>query len=100
MVPVHAHLQPLSELWTLKQMVFLPPLPFLLCYPHLLFRVKAEGETVCLCAQSVSEVGFMDETPPETIAVSVLSQLFNSVLSPPSLRKVFYVAIFHEYTGD
>lgn len=55
-VLVHAHLQQLIELWTLKQMVFLPPLPFLVCYPQLLFRVKAEDETVCLCAQSVSEV--------------------------------------------
>lgn len=91
---MHAHLQQLSELWTLKQMVFLPPLLFLLCYPHLLFRVKAEGETGCLCAQSVSEVCRWN--PPET--VFCLSQ-FNCA-PPPSLRKVFYVVICHEYSGN
>ncbi len=48
---------------------FSSPLPFLLFYPHLLFRVKAEGETGCLCAQSVSEVYRWN--PPETILSTV-----------------------------
>lgn len=96
-VPVHAHLQQLSELWTLKQMVFLPPLPFLLCYPHLLFRVKAEGETGCLCAQSVFGVYWWNS--PEAV-LSSLCLKFSIQLCPPSLRKVLYVTIFHEYSGN
>ena len=40
-VPVHAHLQQLIELWTLKQMVFLPPLPLFIMLPT--FVVQGQG---------------------------------------------------------
>lgn len=86
MVPVHANLQQLSELWSLKQMGFLPPLPYLLCYPRLLsFRVKAEG-FVC----TVSLWGWVYRwNSPEAIAVFCLASNFSIQVCTPSMRMVF-----------
>lgn len=71
-VPVHAHLQQLNELWTLKQMVFLPPLPFFIMPATFVDQgQKQRVHSQCL------RIGFMDEATLE--ASTVLSQLFDSV---------------------
>lgn len=99
-VPVHAHLKQLSELWTLKQMVFLPPLPFLLCYPHLLFRVKAKGETDCLCAQSASEVCFIDQPPLNNVCLMSCPNFFLIQFCSPSLRMMLHAWLFNKHSGN
>lgn len=77
---------PAATEWTLDPETdgFASPSPFLLCYPHLLFRFKAEGDPgcVCPCTQPVSLGLYMKAiASPEVIVFSNYVSLF-----PPSFQ--------------
>ena len=93
-VPVHAHLQQPSELWTLKQMVFLPPLTlFFIMPPTFVVQGQSRGwNRLIVC--SVLLWGIRDET-------LLRRWLFLSCLNFPiqlcllSQKGVLWVRVFH-----